>query len=72
MFRLRFNRNLKLAIKMVISNRKSSHNRHFELAEFELELPFRIKFSLNRKLSGYEFQAIYKWHNVGKYLRSSI
>jgi hypothetical protein len=30
-----------------------------------VELSFRIKFSLNRKLSGYELPAISKWHNVG-------
>ena len=30
-----------------------------------MELPFRIKFSLSRKLSGYEFPAISKWQNVG-------
>jgi hypothetical protein len=30
-----------------------------------VELSFRIKFSLIRKLSGYEFPAISKWHNVG-------
>jgi hypothetical protein len=29
-----------------------------------VELTFRIKFSLNRKLSGYELPAISKWHNV--------
>jgi hypothetical protein len=29
-----------------------------------VELPFRIKFSLSRKLKGYEFPAISKWHNV--------
>jgi hypothetical protein len=29
-----------------------------------VELPFRIKFSLSRKLSGYELPAISKWHNV--------
>jgi hypothetical protein len=29
-----------------------------------VELPFRIKFSLNRKLKGYELPAISKWHNV--------
>ncbi|MFT7250866.1 MAG: hypothetical protein ACI9FW_000583 [Flavobacterium sp.] len=29
-----------------------------------MELPFRIKFSLSRKISGYEFPAISKWHNV--------
>jgi hypothetical protein len=29
-----------------------------------VELPFRIKFSLSRKLSGYELPAISKWQNV--------
>jgi hypothetical protein len=29
-----------------------------------VELSFRIKFSLSRKLSGYELPAISKWHNV--------
>ena len=29
-----------------------------------MELSFRIKFSLSRKLSGYELPAISKWHNV--------
>jgi hypothetical protein len=29
-----------------------------------VELPLRIKFSLSRKLSGYELPAISKWHNV--------
>ncbi|EIA07772.1 hypothetical protein HJ01_02931 [Flavobacterium frigoris PS1] len=31
-----------------------------------MELPFRIKFSLSRKLSGYDFPATSNWHNVGK------
>ncbi|MCB5984962.1 hypothetical protein LIT13_15335, partial [Flavobacterium psychrophilum] len=31
-----------------------------------MELSFRIKFSLNRKLSAYELPAISKWHNDGK------
>jgi hypothetical protein len=30
-----------------------------------VELPFRIKFPLIRKLSVYEFPAISKWQNVG-------
>jgi hypothetical protein len=30
-----------------------------------VELSFRIKFSLSRKLKGYEFPAISKWQNVG-------
>jgi hypothetical protein len=29
-----------------------------------MELPFRMKFSLGRKLKGYDFPAISKWHNV--------
>jgi hypothetical protein len=29
-----------------------------------VELSFRIKFSLSRKLKGYELPAISKWHNV--------
>jgi hypothetical protein len=29
-----------------------------------VELPFRIKFSLSRKLQGYELPAISKWQNV--------
>ncbi|EIA07775.1 hypothetical protein HJ01_02934 [Flavobacterium frigoris PS1] len=29
-----------------------------------MELSFRIKFSLSRKLSVYELPAISKWHNV--------
>ena len=33
-----------------------------------MELPFRIKFSLSRKLSGYELPAISKQHNVGKHI----
>jgi hypothetical protein len=33
-----------------------------------VELLFRIKFSLSRKMSGYEFPAISKWHNVGSNL----
>jgi hypothetical protein len=32
-------------------------------------LPFRIKFSLSRKLSGYEFPAISKWQTVSRYLK---
>jgi hypothetical protein len=30
-----------------------------------VELPFRIKFSVSRKLSGYDFPAISKQQNVG-------
>jgi hypothetical protein len=33
-----------------------------------VELPFRMKFSLSRKLSVYELPAISKWHNVVRYL----
>jgi len=29
-------------------------------------LPFRIKFSLSRKLKGYELPAISKWQNVSR------
>jgi hypothetical protein len=39
-------------------------NSRFELVCDLVELPFRIKFSLSRKLSGYEFPAISKWRNV--------
>jgi putative ATP-dependent endonuclease of OLD family len=36
-----------------------------------VELSFRIKFSLSRKLSGYELPAISKWHNVSGQLKKT-
>jgi hypothetical protein len=37
-----------------------------------VELPFRIKFSLSRKLCGYELPAISKWHNVGRHIMKKL
>ncbi|EIA08617.1 hypothetical protein HJ01_02339 [Flavobacterium frigoris PS1] len=37
-----------------------------------MEFSYRIKFSLNRKLSGYELPAISKWHNVTGQLFAEI
>ena len=37
-----------------------------------MELPFRITFSLNRKLSGYEFPAISKWQNVSLHIMKKL
>ena len=37
-----------------------------------MELPFRIKFSLSRKLSGYELPAISKWHNVSNKEKKTV
>ena len=37
-----------------------------------MELSFRIKFSLSRKLSGYELPAISKWRNVGSNFTAEI
>jgi hypothetical protein len=36
-----------------------------------VELPFRIKFSLSRKLSSYELPAISKWHKVVRHCKSA-
>ena len=37
-----------------------------------MELPFRIKFSLSRKLSGYELPAISKWHKVSNHNKKKM
>jgi hypothetical protein len=50
------NENLKKKILHTTAN--------FELVEL-VELSFRIKFSLSRKLSGYELPAISKWQTSG-------